>query len=127
MPSVLLGVPLRTHSDLLLVSHLHAQTLVTSTLNIEPSAVAAGTLDLDGDNEELEVLRSIEIDGVALSEGSDCALTEDGLSLLKLPLSKFVLTTAVAIKPQDNTQLSGNLRSLRHACSHGGWRPAADY
>ena len=54
MPSVLLGVPLRTHSDLLLVSHLHAQTLVTSTLNIEPSAVAAGTLDLDGDNEELD-------------------------------------------------------------------------
>ena len=87
---------------------------MTSTLNIEPSAVAAGTLDLDG--EEL-ALRSIDIDGVTLSEGSDYALTEDGISLLKLPLSKFALTTTVAIKPQDNTQLSGNYARAQTTCT----------
>ena len=87
---------------------------MTSTLNIEPSAVAAGTLDLDG--EEL-ALRSIDIDGVTLSEGSDYALTEDGISLLKLPLSKFALTTTVAIKPQDNTQLSGNYARAQTICT----------
>ena len=84
------------------------ETLVTSTLNIEPSADAAGALELDG--EDLS-LRSIEIDGKALVEGSDYKLTADGLSLLALPVAAFKLTTVVAIKPQDNTQLSGLYKS----------------
>jgi aminopeptidase N len=74
------------------------ETLVTSTLNIEPSADAAGKLDLDG--EELS-LRSIEVDGKALVEGTDYKLTEEGLSLLLLPVAAFKLTTVVAIKPQE--------------------------
>ena len=73
------------------------ETLVTSTLNIEPSADAAGKLDLDG--EELS-LRSIEVDGKALVEGTDYKLTEEGLSLLLLPVAAFKLTTVVAIKPR---------------------------
>ena len=84
------------------------ETLVTSTLDIEPNDDAAGTLDLDG--EEL-VLRSIELDGKALSEGTDYKLTEDGITLLALPTAAFKLTTVVAIKPQDNTQLSGLYKS----------------
>ena len=84
------------------------ETLVTSTLDIEPNDHAAGTLDLDG--EEL-VLRSIELDGKALSEGTDYKLTEDGITLLALPTAAFKLTTVVAIKPQDNTQLSGLYKS----------------
>ena len=74
------------------------ETLVTSTLNIEPSADPAGKLDLDG--EELS-LRSIEVDGKALVEGTDYKLTEEGLSLLSLPVAAFKLTTVVAIKPQE--------------------------
>jgi len=80
------------------------ETLVTSTLNIEPAEAAAGSLQLDG--EEL-ALRSIEIDGKAMVEGSDYKLTKDGLVLLGLPIAAFKLKTVVAIKPQENTALSG--------------------
>ena len=89
------------------------ETLVTSTLSILPhteAAAASPPMELDG--EELE-LKSIEINGAALSEGTDYLLTSDGLSLLSPPASAdgFELKTVVSIAPHKNTQLSGLYKS----------------
>eukprot|EP00966_Prymnesium_polylepis_P279691 6461726-Prymnesium_polylepis.1 len=58
------------------------------------------------DGEDL-ALRSIELDGAPLVEDVDYKLSGDGLTLLAPPLAPFTLSTRVAIKPQENTQLSG--------------------
>ena len=73
-------------------------------------------MELDG--EDL-VLRSIELNGTPLSEGSDYALTPDGLSLLKPPAGTepFVLKTTVSIEPHKNTQLSGLYKSSGMLCT----------
>ena len=86
------------------------ETLVDSALSIEPAAStgAGETMFLDG--EEL-ALRSIELDGTALVEEVDYKLTAEGLTLLTPPLAPFTLKTTVAIKPQENTQLSGLYKS----------------
>ena len=86
------------------------ETLVESALSIEPAAstVASEPMFLDG--EEL-ALRSIELDGTPLVEGVDYTLTGEGLTLLAPPLASFTLSTTVAIKPQENTQLSGLYKS----------------
>lgn len=88
------------------------ETLVTSTLTVMPAAGAGVDVPMDLDGEDL-ALRSIEIDGTPLTEGTDYALTPDGLSLLHPPhtVSSFVLKTVVAIEPQKNTQLSGLYKS----------------
>ena len=82
------------------------ETIVTSTLTVHPSAGAAGPFELDG--EDLS-LRSIELDGALLTEGTDYELTSEGLSVLKPPAdaTSFQLKTVVAIEPHKNTQLSG--------------------
>ena len=97
------------------------ETLVTSTLTIVTaeatlSAETPPPMELDG--EDL-VLRSIELNGTPLSEGSDYALTPDGLSLLKPPAGTepFVLKTTVSIEPHKNTQLSGLYKSSGMLCT----------
>jgi len=67
-------------------------------------------MELDG--EDLD-LRAIDIDGTALAAGEGYALgAKEGLTLLSPPAGdKFTLTTTVAIKPQENTQLSGLYKS----------------
>jgi len=85
------------------------ETLVTSKLTIIPAGQQT-SLDLDG--EDLE-LRSIELDGMPLAEGTDYELTTDGLSVLHPPEGDepFQLTTVVSIAPHKNTQLSGLYKS----------------
>merc|ERR1719163_2660999 len=88
------------------------ETFVTSTLTVRTEAGAnAAPFELDG--EEL-TLKSIELDGKALAEGEDYAVTEDGLSVLKPPQEsggEFELKTVVRIEPHKNTQLSGLYKS----------------
>lgn len=88
------------------------ETLVTSQLTIVPAAGSDSQPPLELDGEELE-LRSIEVDGNPLAEGSDYTVTADGLSLLKPPSgdAPFVLKTVVSIAPHKNTQLSGLYKS----------------
>ena len=88
------------------------ETTVTAVLTIVPGAGAGAGVPMELDGEEVE-LKSIEIDGKALSEGSDYALTPDGLTLLAPPhdVASFALKTVVAILPQGHTQLSGLYKS----------------
>jgi len=101
-------------------------TLVKSTMNVSPQAqsgesVSGGNpvpLELDG--EDLE-LRRISLNGAELVEGDDYVITPEGsLTILAPPRdlfgeaessTSFTLETVVAIKPQENTQLSGLYKS----------------
>ena len=66
-------------------------------------------------------MRSISLNGKELVEGEDYVLREDGLTVLAPPRelsldedsvsNSFTLETVVAIKPQENTQLSGLYKS----------------
>jgi len=96
------------------------ETLVTSTLTLLPGEAASKeptTLDLDG--EDLE-LRSIALNGAPLVPGADyILLPEGGLRLLRLPAGNAPLSlkTVVAIKPHENTQLSGLYKSSGNFCT----------
>jgi len=111
-------------------------TLVKSTMNVSPQQVEeerevffelgkkendAVPLELDG--EDLE-LRHISLNGKELIEGDDYILTPGGgLTILAPPRdnlsgssesstpTSFTLETTVAIKPAENTQLSGLYKS----------------
>jgi len=75
-------------------------------------------LELDGKDLDL---RSISLNGKELVEGNDYVLREEGLTVLAPPRelsieedsvsNSFTLETIVAIKPQENTQLSGLYKS----------------
>ena len=98
-------LPYRIDSVSLDIDIRDEQTTVTATLQVLPQADSAGQpLDLDGVD---LVLYSIELDGKPLARGTDFELTYDGLRLLEPPQVAFELKTAVAIKPELNTQLSG--------------------
>jgi len=86
------------------------ETLVESELTIKPATDTTASAPMFLDGEELS-LRSIELDGRALEEGADYTLGSEGLTLLSPPLSPFKLSSVVAIKPQENTQLSGLYKS----------------
>ena len=88
------------------------ETLVTASLAIERAAGTAVGVPMELDGEDLD-LRAIDIDGTALAAGEGYALgAKEGLTLLSPPAGdKFTLTTTVAIKPQENTQLSGLYKS----------------
>ena len=78
------------------------QTMVTSTLRVQPQGNSAGqSLDLDGVD---LTLYSLEVDGTPLTRGDDFELTYDGLRLLSPPQQDFQLKTVVAILPEKNTQ-----------------------
>ena len=69
------------------------------------------------DGEELK-LRFIAMNGVILVEGRDYVLgAEEGLTLLAPPATGFRLEMKVAIKPQDNTQLSGLYKTSGNYCT----------
>mmetsp|Transcript_8665 Transcript_8665/g.14574 ORF Transcript_8665/g.14574 Transcript_8665/m.14574 type:complete len:909 (-) Transcript_8665:403-3129(-) len=90
------------------------QALVKSTLRFVCSG-AACPLYLDG--EDL-ALRSIALNGVPLVEGHDYVLgAEEGLTVLAPPASAFELSIVVAIKPQENTQLSGLYKTSGNYCT----------
>lgn len=92
------------------------ETLVKATLRLERSAgVEAGTpMFLHG--EDLS-LRGVDINGSQLEEGKDFELTEEGFTLLQPPADAFILTSTVAIKPHENTQLSGLYQSSGNLCT----------
>ena len=88
-------------------------TLVKARLEIQRGAgVAIGApLELEGDAEAVE-LREITLDGTALVESEDYTVTKETLTLLHPPAgASFTLHTTVAIRPQDNLQLSGLYKS----------------
>jgi hypothetical protein len=87
------------------------ETVVTSKLTVLPGDGAGAGVPFDLDGEDLS-LRSISLNGTPLSEGTDYALTADGLSVLSPPHTDgFELETVVAIEPHKNTQLSGLYKS----------------
>jgi len=109
-------LPYRIDSVSLDIDIRDEQTTVTATLQVLPQADSAGQpLDLDGVD---LVLYSIELDGKPLARGTDFELTYDGLRLLEPPQVAFELKTAVAIKPELNTQLSGLYKSGGMYVSH---------
>ena len=105
-------VPYRIDALALNFDIYEEETLVTSTLTVVPEAGSASQPPFELDGEDLE-LKSIELDGSPLAEGTDYTLTPDGLEILKPPNGDvpFVLTTTVSIAPQKNTQLSGLYKS----------------
>lgn len=101
--------------------HLHFElneenTEVKSILAIRrnPAANHPQTpLILEG--EELS-LQAIKLDGVSLT--SDQYQVEDQRLIIHHPPEKFILETAVIIKPDQNTELSGLYKSSGNFCSH---------
>lgn len=87
-----------------------SETLVTATTIF----VSSSTQDLLLHGEDLE-LRSIAVDGRPLPIDR-YRLEAPGLRLLGVP-ARFTLTTTVAIKPQQNTQLSGLYASAGTFCT----------
>ena len=88
------------------------ETLVKARLEIKRGAGADGApMELEGDKEAVE-LREITLDGAVLVEAKDYTVTQETLTLLHPPAgARFTLETTVAIKPQDNLQLSGLYKS----------------
>ena len=93
--------------------HLNEEeVLVASTLKFNRETDSSDSLFLHG--EELD-LREIKVDGLSLAADA-YEHSEDGLTIDSLPTT-FTLETVVAIRPQDNTQLSGLYQSSGNFCT----------
>ena len=93
------------------------EAVVKSVLKFAAPSCATTPPPLYLDGEELE-LRSITMDGKVLSAGRDYVLgAEEGLTVLAPPATSFELAIVVAIKPQDNTQLSGLYKTSGNYCT----------
>jgi len=101
------------------------ETIVKSSLRLVPrSEGKSGTKrERDEEGTKLELngedltLKSLELDGTALVEGTDYTVDAEFLTVLKPPNSPFTLTSVVSIKPQLNTQLSGLYASSGNLCT----------
>ena len=85
--------------------HIHpGYTSVGTTLSVKrnPDASGTGTLELNGEELELE---SVWLDGRKLSD-REYVLGKNSLSILEPP-ERFVLVTNVRIDPENNTRLMG--------------------
>jgi aminopeptidase N len=91
------------------------ETRVRSKLRIRRHGeVADGAVPLVLHGEELE-LREIRLDGRDLGP-QEYALREESLAVHRVP-ERFELETLVAIRPQDNTELSGLYKSAGNFCT----------
>ncbi|MDB5507297.1 MAG: pepN [Devosia sp.] len=88
---------------------------VRTLLTIEPrDGTPAGTaLVLDGDELKLE---TVAIDGAPLVQSAYVA-TASALTIVEVPLRRFVLDTEVTIEPELNTKLMGLYRSNGTWCT----------
>ena len=92
------------------------EAVVESKIKFVYEGTAAKPPPLYLDGEEL-TLRSIVLNGKKLAEGSDYILgAEEGLTVLAPP-ARFELAIVVAVKPQDNTQLSGLYKTSGNYCT----------
>lgn len=92
------------------------ETLVTSTLAIRRAAGTANDVPLELHGDELELV-SAKIDDVALSE-ADYALSENGLSINKLPEAEtFTLEIVTKVNPTANKKLMGLYRTSGNFCT----------
>jgi aminopeptidase N len=89
-------------------------SVVYATLAIRRAAGTAADAPLVLDGEHL-VLRSAAIDGRALAAG-EYVQTAETLTIASVP-DRFELRTVVAIRPQDNTELTGLYRSSGNYCT----------
>ena len=89
-------------------------SVVYATLAIRRAAGTAADAPLVLDGEHL-VLRSAAIDGRALAAG-EYVQTAETLTIAAVP-DAFELRTVVAIRPQDNTELTGLYRSSGNYCT----------
>ncbi len=107
---------------LIIETNLHVDihedvTTVTSTLKVvkNPEAAADDQLHLVLDGSKDLDTQSIAIDGRMLTD-NEFKVDQDELSLFDVP-EAFELTTAVQIKPQDNTALEGLYKSGDMYCT----------
>lgn len=92
-------------------------TKVSSKLKMRPNPAAGdnnGELMLDG---EMLKLKSIKLNGTALTEGDDYTLGEETLTLLNLPNKPFELEIETVCNPEANKALSGLYRSSGNYCT----------
>ena len=88
------------------------ETIVTAELTVRRVGDGSAPLVLDGERLEL---RTIAIDGTPLSADA-YTIGDTTLTITEVP-DAFTLRTEVAIRPQDNTELSGLYRSGRTFCT----------
>lgn len=91
-------------------------TKVSSLIKMKPNpkAEADAALVLDG---EMIKLKSIRIDGVALSETEDYVVAEETLTIFKPPSKPFTLEIKTVCNPEANKALSGLYRSSGNYCT----------
>ncbi|KAG5189695.1 aminopeptidase [Tribonema minus] len=92
-------------------------TIVTAKLTMSAPSGRGGDVFLDG--EELELV-SVAVDGKPLHADVDYKATSEGLTLMSsaLPADRaFELSTAVRVKPELNTKLSGLYKSGGMFCT----------
>ncbi len=91
------------------------ETRVRSKLQIRRNGeVADAAVPLVLHGEDLE-LREVRLDGRELAS-QEYALREDSLAIHRVP-QRFELETLVAIRPQENTELSGLYKSAGNFCT----------
>ncbi|MBO6656821.1 MAG: aminopeptidase N [Pseudomonadales bacterium] len=92
-------------------------TTVTTTLKVvkNPEAASEDQVHLVLDGSKDLATQSVAIDGRALTD-NEYRVDDDELSVFEVP-EQFELTTAVQIKPQDNTALEGLYKSGDMYCT----------
>ena len=92
-------------------------TTVTTTLKVvkNPEAASEDQVHLVLDGSKALATQSVAIDGRALTD-NEYQVDDDELSVFEVP-EQFELTTAVQIKPQDNTALEGLYKSGDMYCT----------
>ena len=90
--------------------------VVRATIAATPAAGAPSAMHLFGSPDV--TLLSVAVDGVALAEGAGYTRdAEGGLTVASTPGKAFTLSTAVSLKPQDNTALEGLYLSSGNFCT----------
>ncbi|WP_246479541.1 aminopeptidase N [Kaustia mangrovi] len=110
--------PTHTIDEVALTVRLAPQkTLVSARLKVRPNpksdAGPDAPLVLDGEAIEL---RGIMLDGVPLAQG-DYAVTDESLTIARVPAGPFELEIETACNPEANTALSGLYRSNGTYCT----------
>lgn len=92
-------------------------TKVSSHLKMRPNPLSSdndGRLVLDG---EMMKLSGIKLDGKSLKAGEDFEVSDESLTIFKVPNKPFVLDIQTVINPSANKSLSGLYRSGGNYCT----------
>ena len=90
-------------------------TRVSSTLSIRKNKAYTGRHPLVLNGEHMQ-LGSVRLDGVDLTD-DDYAVTDEDLSIVRVPDAGFELEIETIIRPQENTALEGLYKSSGNFCT----------